>query len=55
MCFSNLNTSNLVYLTIEKVLADLGTFINTISIEKNQLLDGAKWVGSYSRSLVTAG
>lgn len=53
MCFSNLNTSNLVYLTIEEVLADLRTFINTISIEKNQLLDGAKWVGSYSGSFVT--
>ncbi|XP_060841319.1 thymus-specific serine protease-like [Rhopalosiphum padi] len=52
----NLNTSNLVYLTVEQVLADLGTFINTISIKKKKLLDDAKWVGfgsSYSASLVT--
>jgi len=45
-----------VYLSIEQVLADLGTFIKSISIEKKQLLGGAKWVGfgsSYSGSLVT--
>jgi len=45
-----------VYLTVKQVLADLGTFINTISIEQNQLLDRPKWVGfgsSYSGSLVT--
>ncbi|XP_050053388.1 putative serine protease K12H4.7 isoform X1 [Aphis gossypii] len=52
----NLNTTNLVYLTIEQVLADLATFINTISIEKKKLLNDTKWVGfgsSYSGSLVT--
>ncbi|XP_029342520.1 putative serine protease K12H4.7 [Acyrthosiphon pisum] len=51
----DLNTSNLVYLSTEQVLADLAIFINTISIEKNQLLGSAKWVGfgsSYSGSLV---
>lgn len=56
VCFRNLNTTNLVYLTIEQVLADLGTFINTISIEKKKLLNDTKWVGfgsSYSGSLVT--
>jgi len=45
-----------VYLTIEQVLADLGTFINTITIGKKKLLDGAKWVAfgsSYSGNLVT--
>lgn len=45
-----------MYLTIEQVLADLGTFINTISIEKKKLLNDTKWVGfgsSYSGSLVT--
>lgn len=56
VCFRNLNTTNLVYLTIEQVLADLGAFINTISIEKKKLLNDTKWVGfgsSYSGSLVT--
>lgn len=54
VCFSNLNTSNLMYLTIEQALADLGTFINTISNDNKQFLLNAKWVvfgGSYSGSL----
>ncbi|XP_022176436.1 putative serine protease K12H4.7 [Myzus persicae] len=48
----NLNTNNLMYLTIEQALADLETFIRTISKDNEAL--NAKWVvfgGSYSGSL----
>jgi len=44
----------LKYLTVEQVLADLETFINTISNDNEPILLNAKWVvfgGSYSGSL----
>ncbi|XP_060862766.1 putative serine protease K12H4.7 [Metopolophium dirhodum] len=50
----DLNTKNLKYLTVEQVLADLETFINTISNDNEYILLNAKWVvfgGSYSGSL----
>jgi len=43
-----------MYLTIEQALADLETFINTISNDNKQFLLNTKWVvfgGSYSGSL----
>jgi len=43
-----------MYLSIEQALADLETFINSISNENDKLLLNAKWVvfgGSYSGSL----
>jgi len=54
VCFSDLSTKNLKYLTVEQVLADLETFINTISNDNEPILLNAKWVvfgGSYSGSL----
>jgi pimeloyl-ACP methyl ester carboxylesterase len=50
----NLNTTNLLYLNIEQSLADLETFINTITNENENLLFNAKWVvfgGSYAGNL----
>lgn len=54
VCFSNLNTKNLKYLIVGQVLADLETFINTISNNNEHILLNAKWIvfgGSYSGSL----
>ncbi|XP_025192142.1 putative serine protease K12H4.7 [Melanaphis sacchari] len=50
----NLNTTNLLFLNIEQALADLATFISTITNENEKLLLNAKWVvfgGSYAGSL----
>ncbi|XP_001947565.2 putative serine protease K12H4.7 [Acyrthosiphon pisum] len=50
----NLKTKNLKYLTVEQVLADLETFISTISNDNEETLRNAKWIvfgGSYSGSL----
>jgi len=54
VCFSNLNTTNLLYLNIEQALADIAEFINIITNENENLLFNAKWVvfgGSYAGNL----
>jgi len=54
VCFSTLNDKNLMYLTTQQALADLATFINTISKDNENFLLNAKWVvfgGSYAGSL----
>jgi len=54
VCFRNLNTEDLKYLTIEQALADLATFILSVTNDNEGALRNPKWVvfgGSYSGSL----